>query len=341
MKLSPRDAARYFTKPEAQRTGVLIYGTDPMRVALKRQELIAALIGPEGEAEMRLTRMPAGDLRKDPAMLSDAIKAISFFPGPRVAFVEDATELTGDIVAKALEDWREGDAQVVITAGALKPKGKLRKLFETHPNAYAVGIYDDPPSREEIEADFKKAGIQQIDPEAMTDLIALSRDLDPGDFRQTVEKLALYKLSDDTPVSPDDVLAMAPASTEAGLDELLHIVAEGRAGEIGPVLTKLQAQGTQAVALCIGATRHFRALHGASSDSGGPAQGINRLRPPVHFKNRDRMVRQAQKWGVHRLEQALEVLIETDLKLRSTQKAPQLALVERTLIRLAMLGGRQ
>lgn len=341
MKLSPRDAARYFTKPEAHRTGVLIYGTDPMRVALKRQELIAALIGPEGEEEMRLTRMPAGDVRKDPAMLSDAIKAISFFPGPRVAFIEDATEVVGDIVAKALEDWQEGDAQVVITGGSLKPKGKLRKLFETHANAYAVGIYDDPPSREEIEADFKKAGIQQIDPEAMTDLIALSRDLDPGDFRQTVEKLALYKLSDDTPVSPDDVLAMAPASTEAGLDDLLHIVAEGRADEIGPVLTKLQAQGTQAVALCIGATRHFRALHGASSDPGGPAQGINRLRPPVHFKNRDRMVRQAQKWGVHRLEQALEVLIETDLKLRSTQKAPQLALVERTLIRLAMLGGRQ
>ncbi len=341
MKLSPRDAARYFAKPEAHRTGVLIYGTDPMRVALKRQELITALIGPEGEEEMRLTRMPAGDLRKDPAMLSDAIKAISFFPGPRVAFVEDATEVVGDIVAKALEDWQEGDAQVVVTGGSLKPKGKLRKLFELHPNAYAVGIYDDPPSREEIEADFKKAGIQQIDPEAMTDLIALSRDLDPGDFRQTVEKLALYKLSDDTPVSPDDVLAMAPASTEAGLDDLLHIVAEGRAGEIGPVLTKLQAQGTQAVALCIAATRHFRALHGASSDPDGPAQGINRLRPPVHFKNRDRMVRQAQKWGVHRLEQALEVLIETDLKLRSTQKAPQLALVERTLIRLAMLGGRR
>ena len=42
-----------------------------------------------------------------------AIKAISFFPGPRVAFVEDATELTGDIVAKALEDWQEGDAVII------------------------------------------------------------------------------------------------------------------------------------------------------------------------------------------------------------------------------------
>ena len=47
MKLSPRDAPRYFAKPEPQRTGLLIFGPDAMRVALKRQEVIAALIGPE------------------------------------------------------------------------------------------------------------------------------------------------------------------------------------------------------------------------------------------------------------------------------------------------------
>ena len=43
------------------------------------------------------------------------------------------------------------------------------------------------------------------------------------------------------------------------------------------------------VTLVIMATRHFRALHAASSDPGGAAQGIGRLRPPVHFKNRTRV----------------------------------------------------
>ncbi|WP_432448616.1 DNA polymerase III subunit delta [Aliiroseovarius marinus] len=341
MKLATRDAARYFAKPDPSRTGVLIFGSDAMRVALKRQELIANLIGPEGEDEMRLTRIPAADLRKDPALLSDAIKAQGFFPGPRVAFVEDATDTLTKIITPAIADWQEGDAQVVVTAGSLTARSALRKLFEGHPNAYAAGIYDDPPSRDEIEADLKRAGVAQVDSEAMNDLMGLSRALDPGDFRQTVEKLGLYKLSDPSPVTPDDVLAVAPASTEAALDDLLHVVAEGRAGEIGPILAKLQAQGVAAVGLCIGTTRHFRALHAASSDPSGPGQGINRLRPPVHFKSRDRMVRQAQKWGLRRLEQALEVLIETDLTLRSAQKAPQMALMERTLIRLAMMGGRR
>jgi DNA polymerase-3 subunit delta len=82
MKLSPRDAPGYFARPDAARPGLLIYGADGMRVALRRQQVIKALIGPQGEEEMRLTRMTAADLRKDPAMLLDAVKAQGFFPGP-------------------------------------------------------------------------------------------------------------------------------------------------------------------------------------------------------------------------------------------------------------------
>ena len=85
MKLSPRDALSYFKKPDPSRTGILIYGADAMRVATRRKEVIDALVGPQGEEEMRLTRMSGAELRKDSAMLLDAIKAQGFFPGPRVS----------------------------------------------------------------------------------------------------------------------------------------------------------------------------------------------------------------------------------------------------------------
>lgn len=340
MKLTGREANSYLAKPDPTRAGLLIYGADAMRVALKRQAAIAALIGPEGEAEMRLTRMSGAELRKDAALLSDAVKAKGFFPGPRVAFLEEAGEGLARPIATALEDWREGDAQIVVTAGSLTAKSTLRKAFETHRTAVAIGIYDDPPSREEIEADLAKAGLGRIEPDAMTDILALSRVLDPGDFRQTVEKLSLYKLGDEMPVSSADVLDCAPSSTEAAIDDVLNCVAEARDRDIAPIMRKLEGQGIQPVGLCIGATRHFRVLHAAASDPGGPSSGIARMRPPIFGPRRDQMIRQAQAWGVHKLESALQMLTDTDLSLRSTQRAPQMAVMERTLIRLAMLGKR-
>ncbi|MCW9043371.1 MAG: DNA polymerase III subunit delta [Pseudopelagicola sp.] len=341
MKLAPRDAARYFAKPDGSRAGILMYGPDTMRIALKRQELIAALIGPAGEEEMRLSRIPAGDLRKDPARLGDALKEVSFFPGPRVAFVEDANDNAAPAILAALEDWAPGDAQIVVTAGQLKATSKIRKAFEGHPNAYAIGLYNDPPTREEIEADLARSGLREVSPDAMTDLSNLARELEPGDFRQTLEKLSLYKLGDAAPVSSDDVIACAPVSTEAALDDVLNIAAEGRAPELGPVLRKLQAQGVNPVTLCIGATRHFRALYTAASDPGGASAGIARMRPPIFGPRRDRMLRQAQGWGAAKLEEALTILTDTDLKLRSAgQSAPAMAVVERALLRLSMLARR-
>lgn len=341
MKLPPREATGYFSRPDPDRTGILIHGEDAMRVALKRQELIAALIGPEGEGEMRLTRIPAAELRKDPALLVDAIKEVGFFPGPRVAFVEDAADPVAPMIATALEDWRPGDAQIVVTAGQLPAKSQLRKLFEGHPTAYAAALYNDPPSRAEIEAELTRAGLARPDGAAMDMLTALSRDLDPGDFRQTLVKIALYKLDDTAALTPDEVRLCAPGSTEAALDDVLNIVAEGRTEEIGPMMSRLEAQGTAAVTLLIMATRHFRALHTAASDPGGVSQGMARLRPPVFGPRRDRMVRQASGWGMHRLEQGLQMLLETDLTLRSAgQHGPAMALVERSFIRMAMLARR-
>ena len=129
-----------------------------------------------------------------------------------------------------------------------------------------------------------------------------------------------------------------------GFDEgprSVPVVAEGRVGEVGPVMQRLEGQGVAAVTLVIFALRHFRILHAAASDPGGPGQGIARVKPPVFGPRRDAMLRQAQGWGMHRLEQALRVLTETDLTLRSAgQRGPQMALVERAMIRLAMLARR-
>jgi len=340
MKLTGAAANGYFRNPDKTHTGLLIFGADPMRVAGKRQEVIAALVGPNGDEEMRLTRMGGAELRKDPAILNDAIKAQGFFPGHRVAFVEDATDGLSKIIDAALADWQPGDAQVVVTAGQLTAKSALRKVFEGHRNAVCIGIYDDPPSRDEIEQTLRDAGLAVQSRDVMDALFALAGSLEPGDFRQTIEKVALYKRNDPDPVSVEDVMANAPQSAEVDVDDVLEVVATGQVDRLGPVLRDLYAQGVAPVTLCIGGMRHFRQLHTAASDPGGAAAGAGRLRPPVFGPRRDKIVRQASNWGRDRLEKALTTLTDTDLQMRSSGASPDKALMERALIRLAMLARR-
>ena len=342
MILKGAEIGRYLARPDPTRPALLIYGQDAMRVALKRAEAVAALVGPGADEEMRLTRMPGADLRKDPAALLDAVKAVGFFPGQRVVLVDDAPDAAAAAVASAVAEWRSGDAVIVVAAGGLSKTSALRKLFEPHPTAVTAPIYDDPPGEEEIGRWLREAGLREVPRDALRDLLALSRALDPGDFRQTVEKIGLYKYGDDTALTPTEIALLAPATIEAEVDELIDCVAEGRARDFGLLMRRIEGQGTLPVTLCIAALRHFRALHAGASDPGGPGAGMARLRPPVFGPRRDRMIRQAQDWGMRALEDAIHQLIETDLTLRSSSKAPAMALMERMLLRLCMMprGGR-
>lgn len=338
MILKGGEIARYIARPDPSRPALLIYGQDAMRVALKRAEAVLALTGEHAEEEMRLTRMGGGQLRKDPAQLMDAIKSVGFFPGQRVVLVEDTPDGAADAIKQALGAWEPGDAVIVVTASGLAKSSALRKLFESHGRAVVAPIYDDPPGEDEIRRWTEAAGLRDISREAMRDLMTLARALDPGDMRQTIEKIGLYKYGDAAPLTPDEIALMAPATIEADLDEVLHVVAEGRVAEFGPLMRRVEGQGVTPVSLCISALRHFRMLHLASVDPQGPASGLARQRPPVFGPRRDRMARQAQAWGTAALEEAVSALLSADLTLRSASRAPQMPLVERVLIRLAMIG---
>lgn len=335
MKLAGAQAKGFLAKPSEDVGAVLLYGADAMRVALQRQALVKALTGPNAEEEMRLTRLTGAELRKEPALALDALKAVGFFPGRRVVFVDQVTDGLTDVLAAALEDRAEGDATLVCTAGTLNARSKLRKLFEAAPRAVAIGIYDDPPGRDDIERALKAAGVANVPQPAMNDLITLARAVDPGELYQTIEKLGLYKHGDTSPVTGEDVAAVAPGTQDANIDDAAHLAAEGRTSDALVVLRRLAGQGVNPTTICIMATRHFQLLHAAATHPQGPDAALGRARPPVFGPRKDRLVREARRMGTANIEKALEQLLDTDLALRSTRRPPEMAAVERAFVRIS------
>ena len=337
MKLSTRDAQAFLKSPNPGTALVLLYGPDAMRTAITRQDFMITLLGENAEEDMRLTRLSASEALAEPPVIQDAVKAIGFFPGPRGVLITEANDRLAPILTEALSEWQDGDATLVIEAGNLRKTSALRKLAEKDPRAAAIALYPDPLSRPQVEDLLAQAGLKNAQADAITALLGLGAQLDPGDFRQLIEKIALYTLSSDEPLTVTDIEACAPATTEEGIDDTINALADGDVAGIGVHLQRLAAQGTNPTTLCIAASRHFRQLHSAAADQRGGDAGLSGLRPPVFGARRDRMSRQIRTWGMHRLETALHVLLETDARLRSTTSHPAMAMTERAFIRIAML----
>ena len=337
MKLSGRNLASFFEAPPKGVMGVLIYGNDSIRVASKREKLIHAILGPNADDEMRLVRISRENLKKSPEQAIDLCKTQGFFPGQRALLIEDANETVTDIIIKAFDVWNNGDAALIVTAGSLKPTSKLRKFFEEHQNTFSAPIYDNPITRAEIENMISKAGLKNITQDSFNYISEIASQLEPGDFKQTIEKLALYKLNDETPLINNDISQCIPISNEAQIEEVLTVVLSGNHSKISQIVNRLRSQGVLPVTLIIAATRHFKILFSITSNPKGPSTGAAALRPPVYGSRKESLINQAQKWGPEKIKNAITSITETDLQLRSqNQQAPQMALVERLFIRLAI-----
>lgn len=318
---------------------VLLSGEDGAQVSQARADLLAAMLGPGAEAEMRLDRLPAAEVRRDPARLLDALKAVGFFPGDRAVWLEDATDGLAPAVAAALDARGPGDARLVATGGALTAKGALRKHFDGRRDAVAITLHDDPPSEAELDGMLAAAGLTRLDPAAREEIGGLARSLPPAELRGLVERLSLFQLGAEAPLGAEAVRALAPQGGDAELDDLLAAVTDGRRDRAAALLARLWAGGTGPVAVAIALGRHLRALLAVATDPGGAQAGLSGLRPPAWGPRRDALARAAGAWRRERIEEGMALALDLDLALRSARRAPDRALVERAVMRVAGLRG--
>ncbi len=342
MKLAGTRAAAFCARPDpgmiGRLTGALLHGPDASLVALRRRELVDALT--EGD-DLRLTRLEPAAALKDPAGIDAALRARGFFPGRRVVLIEGARDSLAGPLKELVAGIDPKDAFLVVTAPSLAARSALRRLFEGAGGLASLGLYPEPPSEAELAGLLQGAGLGVgLSLEAGQDLAVVGAQIDRGALLQLVEKIAVFALDRDQPLDQEELAPLLPVAADSGLDRLVAAVAEGRAEAVGPLIGRLAAAGIGAAGMLIAAGRHFRQLLGLAVARDGIEAALGRLRPPAFGPRRRALAAQARRWGPGRLETANRLLFRADRTLRSAGDRPDRALVERCLIRLAMMVAR-
>jgi DNA polymerase-3 subunit delta len=337
VKAKGAEIDRFCERPPAGAVGALIYGEEVSVIAARRDALAAAVVGPEGAAEMRLDRLSGDMLKRDPAALDTALRARGFFPGRRCVVLTDAGDSDAPAVAAALAEAAGPDAFLVVTAGGLPARSALRKTFEDAKTAWALACYADPPRGATLREWYAGAGGGAAEAEALAALESLGQSMPPEAVRRLVETLALYKRGDASALTAADVAALAPLETDAVVDALVAAAADGLPGE-----ARLGTAAPETVVMAL--RRHFRALHGVlttmEAERCAPEAAVAKQRPPVFWKAQKPLAAQARRWRLQQAEAALRLLHETEADLRAGGASPKRAIAERALIRIAMMAAR-
>jgi DNA polymerase-3 subunit delta len=334
MKIAANAADRFAAAPPDGVRAVLVYGPDSGLVRERAGKLVAAVVDDPSDP-FRVVELTGAQIREDAAILSDEAQAMSLVGGRRAVRVREA----GDAAAGACESLLQGppgDSLVVIEAGGLGPRSRLRVLFEQAADAAALPCYADEGGAL-VGLVNEVLGAHGLRPtrDAVAFLCA-NLGSDRMVSRSELEKLALYAAGQGE-VTMEDAAACVGDSTAMTLDDLAFAVGGGDMLRAARLADRAFQEGAASVQVLRAIARHIQRLHlvAGQAAAGKPMEAaMKTLRPPVFFKAADAFAAQARLWTPEALDRAIAALNEAELDCKSTG-APDRALTNAVLTRLA------
>ena len=331
MKLSGRKIQQFLDNPAPDVRAVLLYGPDAGLVRERADDLVRGVAGDLGDP-FRVAELSPDEVAKEPARLFDEAAAIAMTGGRRAVRLRAPGEAISPLLSAFLDD-PPGDSLVVLEAGDLPPRSRLRKLFEAAERGAALPCYrDEGRELESLIEDMARSAGYRMSRDAKAHLTA-NLGSDRLLTRREMEKLLLYmgpapgaapedaasrqeNVSQNREISLADVRACVGDSAERSLDDLVFALGDRDLSEIERTLGRVFQEGASWVSPLRAAARHFERLHrvaGMARDGATVESAMARLRPPVFWRFRGRFQRQVQLWSCEQLAAAVSRLTEAEL----------------------------
>ncbi len=336
MKLQGKAIDGFMARPDPRIRAVLVYGPDAGLVR-ERAEVLARTVVSNMTDPFRVAELPARAVASDVARLVDEIAALSLVGGRRLIRLRDADETVGAACAALFAAPPAGDSLLLVEAGDLSVRSRLRMQFEAATIGAALPCYVEEDSvlrRVVVELATSHGLLLDSDAQAF---LAANLVGDRSVVRAEIDKLALYMGAERRVGLEQAQAVIGDGASLLSLDDPIWAAAGGDFAALDKALGRLYAEGMAPVAILRAAQRHFQRLHWVQSEvaAGGSIEGaLVALKPPLFFKLRNAFLAQLRQWPLPALRQALERLTEAEIECKRTNM-PDEILCARTLLQLA------
>jgi len=308
---------------------VVLHGPDSGLVAERGLALARSVEGALHDP-FRFTELhsPAPD-----TLLAEATAA-ALTGGKRVVRVREA----GEALAKAVEALLKTppEALVILEAGELTPKSKLRALAEKDSGAAAIACYAIDAARlpQVITQRLRAAGVQ-IDAEAAA-AAAHSLSGDEGPLGQALEVLTIYAGAERR-LGLEDVSALLADSGEGSIGDAIDAALTGDPAATDHALALAYDEGVAPVALIrvlLSELLRLRVAAGAIAEGASAQEAMMGMRPPVFYKRQGTVTKMLSLWRLPMLDDVLTAALAAETACKTTH-IPDHAYCRQTFLALA------
>ena len=328
MRIAAAQIATTVANPQ-RFVGLLVYGEDWTLVRDRARIAVRAALG-QAPNPFQLTVLS----REEHARLKTEAESLALGGGRRVVHVQDGA----DSLASTLEKLRlrADDALLVVEAGDLPPRSKLRGLAEKHSDWGAVACFSSNPAgvAAEITAACSQAGLA-LTPDALAYLCGELTG-PAGTRRSELAKLVVYAAGERL-VDLETAQSCCVVSQDATLGAVAAAALSGNVARCDALLSGLQQEGASGPGLLAVLSNQVQRLLKVrlSVESGvSPEEACRSLQPPVYPRQMAAMTQDVSRWRSTSLEAVGTAIRDADTACKRAA-SPDFDIAARLLLTIA------
>jgi DNA polymerase-3 subunit delta len=335
MKFQQKDLEKLSKNYPPNIFGILLHGPDTGHVTET-----AKMIGEGAVDDLKdpfsVVNTNSEQLRQDPAFLIDSAMAFSMTGGRRLIRIRSATDALTPLISDLIK-LETIEAQIILEAGHLDSRSKLRLIFERNDKLGALACYGDQGiNLERLIRDTLIKNHVNATREAL-DYLFTHLGNDRQHTKNELEKIILMAGTNGKLTLEDATSSVGDAGAMI-LEDIAYSAGLGDLKNLTISLQRADEDGQNPVTILRTTINHFHRLYKAAGliENGATLSiALKTLRPPIFWSRQKEFEQQAKLWRLRKLEAVLNRLHQSERECKTTGM-PQMAVCAQAILGVCM-----
>jgi len=314
----------------------LIYGPNEGLIRNHIQKIKSDYLSDVDFEEISIT---GKSLDLSPDTLETSANSISMFNNYKLIILESLKDKNMSKLESVI-DSAPTQTMLIVKADNLKKTSKLRKLFESNAQCYALACYeDDAKSMMRLIDGFMKENNITVDRDIKNYLMqTLSTDRMIS-FNE-LQKISLFYNNADTTPHLEEIKNLLNDTSSNNLQKMNESVMYGNTTKSSNIISKLLSEGNNPISVLRSLINYLKRVQkvkvemkkGSNFDT-----AIKFLRPPLFWKDKDNFQQHCVRWPLNKIEKNLSRLLDAEIDCKTNSKLSSI-LCERSILTICHEG---
>ncbi len=304
-----------FTEKFEKCSVIVLLGGNYSLLQKDAKKISDALAGKHADEEMRVSKYFNQEINEKRNEIITSLKTKSFFPGRQIIMLNELNEKDSKIITEIDAEWRNDDAITIVTMNALSKKSDVIKLLASSTRIAVVNYTDSKIDGDFFAKRLTDAGINFSGKEILDVLIDFANFTPENILENEFEKLMLFKLYDNKPLSVDDFFSIVSINYEVKELSLAVALAERNIIELEKYLSALFSYSKSPISILHFLSAYFYKLS-VIKLYGPTSLEVRREYPFLIAHDLEKAKEHVNQWSLQQISRATDSLAASDLKLR-------------------------